>query len=84
MPDWPDWWEWELVLSDHLLLRMVQRRFTEVELRDMMERALGVEPSREYGRWVLSVRRGGKSWEVVVEPDLDKGVVKVLTAYEVG
>ena len=38
---WPAWWDWEIELSPHLLKRMVDRRFTEVDLRRMLERATG-------------------------------------------
>lgn len=36
--DWPPWWQWELELTPHLLKRMVDRGFTEVELREMLEK----------------------------------------------
>ena len=29
---WPPWWKWELELSFHILKRMVDREFTEVDL----------------------------------------------------
>jgi hypothetical protein len=35
--DWPEWWTWELELSPHLLRRMLDRGFSEVDLRIMME-----------------------------------------------
>ena len=37
--EWPDWWEWELELSPHLEKRMVDRDFTELDLRTMLENA---------------------------------------------
>jgi len=83
MPDWPEWWEWELVLTEHLLTRMLQRGFTEVDLRVMMEGASGLSPSVEYGRWVVTARHGNRRWAVVVEPETQKRLLKVLTAYEV-
>jgi len=39
---WPPWWEWELEFSPHLLKRMEDRRFNELELRRMFERASGL------------------------------------------
>jgi hypothetical protein len=36
---WPTWWDWELELSPHVLKRMVDRGFSEVELRAMLEEA---------------------------------------------
>jgi hypothetical protein len=34
--EWPEWWEWELELTPHLLKRMVDRQFDEVDLRTML------------------------------------------------
>lgn len=34
---WPEWWSWEIELTPHLLKRMVDRSFTEVHLRRMLE-----------------------------------------------
>jgi hypothetical protein len=39
MGDWPDWWEWELEISPHILKRMVDRSFSETDLRLMLEAA---------------------------------------------
>jgi hypothetical protein len=39
MREWPSWWSWELELSPHLLKRMVDRQFSEVDLRRMLEHA---------------------------------------------
>ncbi len=36
---WPEWWDWELELSPHLLKRMEDRQFNEVDLRTMLHRA---------------------------------------------
>ena len=30
--DWPPWWDWELDLKSHVLERMEDRHFTEVDL----------------------------------------------------
>jgi hypothetical protein len=51
---WPDWWEWELELSPHLLKRMEERRFTEVDLRRMLEIARKFRPDIVEGRWLIS------------------------------
>lgn len=80
---WPDWWEWELELSPHLLKRMVDRRFTEVDLRTMLKGANACQQSSIPGRWVISSRLRGRSWEVVVEPDEEAELVVVITAYPV-
>ena len=39
----PTWWDWELELSFHLEKRMLQRDFTEIDLRTMLDRATGYE-----------------------------------------
>ena len=48
--DWPGWWEWELELTSHLLKRMVDRHFSEVDLRGMIETATGLREEEEVGR----------------------------------
>lgn len=53
--DWPPWWEWELELTPHLLKRMLDRRFTEVELREMLETATGYRTDLLEGRYVTPV-----------------------------
>ncbi|MDD4889802.1 MAG: DUF4258 domain-containing protein [Phycisphaerae bacterium] len=80
---WPDWWDWELRFTKHLLQRMVQRGFGEVELRAMLHDARDLIPDREAGRWVVLARWEGKDWKVIIEPDADGKVVWVLTAFEV-
>ena len=83
MPAWPDWWTWELELSPHVLKRMLDRRFSEVDLRHMMERALGLTRCEEPDRWMVDTRHDNRSWQVLVEPDpLDRMMV-VITAYPV-
>jgi hypothetical protein len=79
--DWPEWWHWELELSPHLLKRMVDRRFTEIDLRRMLDRATGYRRDIEPGRWVIVTRHRRQPWEVIVEPDLDARRLLVITAY---
>lgn len=83
MPEWPDWWSWELQLSPHLLKRMTDRRFDETDLRSMLEDATGFREDREPGRWVVAAQHGGRSWEVIVEPIEDDRFLVVVTAYPV-
>jgi hypothetical protein len=78
---WPDWWDWELELSPHLLRRMADRRFSELDLRAMLERARGYRPDEIAGRWVIVTSHRSRAWEVVVEPDFDTERVVVATAY---
>jgi hypothetical protein len=80
---WPEWWDWELELSPHLLKRMGDRRFTEVDLRRMLERATGHREDVVEGRWVIETRHTRRAWEVVVEPDRERRLLVVVTAYPV-
>lgn len=54
---WPEWWDWELELSPHLFKRMDDRRFTEIDLRRMLERASGYREDVVEGRWVIETHR---------------------------
>ena len=33
---WPDWWDWEIEFTPHLLKRMEDRNFNEIDLREML------------------------------------------------
>jgi len=80
---WPAWWEWDLELTPHVLKRMVDREFTEVDLRQMLEDASSVRPDVQEARWVVTSRHGGRPWEIIVEPDESDHVLVVITAYPV-
>jgi hypothetical protein len=77
----PGWWEWDLELSPHVLKRMEDRGFTEVDLRRMLDGAIGVLPDVQRGRWRVAARFRRRKWTVIVEPDELKRVVVVVTAY---
>lgn len=79
--EWPDWWHWELELTPHLLKRMVDRRFNEIDLRQMLDAATGYRPAATEGRFVILARYDGKDWEIVVEPDEFTQQLLVITAY---
>jgi len=81
--EWPEWWDWEIELSPHLLKRMVDRHFTEVDLRRMLERATGYREDVVDGRWVIQTRHARRAWHVIVEPDRDRRLLVVVTAYPV-
>ena len=66
---WPEWWDWELEVSPHLLKRMADRDFTELDVRSMLQGATRVRPDVEPGRWIVSASRRRRRWEVIVEPD---------------
>ncbi len=50
----PEWWDWELELSPHLLKRMEDRQFNEVDLRTMLARATSCHPDIVEGRWGIA------------------------------
>jgi hypothetical protein len=62
---------------------MVDRGFTEVELRYMLEHALRYRRDVVEGRWVIEARHKRKPWEVIVEPDIEAEMLVVITAYPV-
>ena len=81
--EWPEWWPWEIELSSHLLKRMVDRGFSEIDLRSMMEVATRLRRDDEPGRWIVETSHASSPWEVIVEPDLEDRLLVVVTAYSV-
>ena len=63
---------------------MVDRRFTEVELREMLEGAEGYRTDIVEGRFVVDARHRRNRWEVIVEPDSAAKRLVVITAYPLG
>ena len=80
-PEWPAWWEWELELTSHLRKRMMDRSFTEVDLRHMLEVAEGFAPDLVPGRWIIETRHRRQQWAIIVEPDARRRLLVVITAY---
>ena len=80
---WPAWWNWFLELTPHVLKRMVDRRFTEVDLRAMLDAATEYREDLVENRWVIEVRHRKRAWEVIVEPDEEMRLLVVFTAYPV-
>ena len=60
---------------------MIDRRFTEVELRRMLERATSYRRDLVEGRWVIVTTHRRGLWEIIVEPDFDSQLLVVVTAY---
>lgn len=83
MPAWPDWWTWDLEFTPHAENRMEERGITEVELRELLERAVGLRDDVVEGRFVATGRCRSRTWEVIVEPDGTDEVVVVVTAYPI-
>ena len=79
----PEWWDWELSFTAHAELRMEQRGVTEVDVRAMLERATGYEPSVVEGRFMIHAVHKNRPWIVIVEPDVDSKLLVVVTPYEV-
>jgi hypothetical protein len=79
--EWPPWWEWEIELTAHVEERMVDRSFNEVDLRLMLENAVGFRPDHMEGRWIIDTLHDDRAWEVIVEPIEDEEVLVVVTAY---
>ena len=63
---------------------MVDRGFSEVDLRAMLEEATGYRPDEEEGRWSIEATHGELPWEVIVEPDTTAARLVIITAYPVG
>lgn len=83
-PEWPDWWEWDLELSPHLLKRMIDRDFTEADLRSMLADAEACEQTADPERFLIRCRVEGRLWHVIVEPDALVRLQVVVTAYPAG
>jgi hypothetical protein len=83
MPEWPAWWSWELEFSPHLFKRMLDRQFSETDLRQMLESADAYDRDVEPGRWAVRTRHDGGRWEVIVEPLESEHVLLVITAYDI-
>ena len=79
----PSWWHWDLELNPHVLTRMEERDFTEVELRGMLSRTSRLARDVVPGRWQAFTRWRKKRWIVILEPDPEDRVVVVITAFQV-
>ena len=80
---WPEWWKWDLEFTPHLLKRMEDRQFNEVDLRMMLQHARSYRQDIVEGRWVIETCHGKHVWEVIVEPDPVGDLLVVVTAYAV-
>lgn len=78
---WPEWWTWELELTPHVLRRMVDRGFSELDLRAMLLGASSYRRDVVSGRWRVMARHQGTQWEIIVEPDRALELLVVITAY---
>jgi hypothetical protein len=62
---------------------MDDRRFTEIELRRMLQWASGYREDVVEDHWVIETRHRRKTWEVIVEPDRDRQLLVIVTAYPI-
>jgi ribosomal protein L34 len=62
---------------------MEDRRFNEVDLRTMLAHARSHRRDTVEGRWVIESRRRRHPWEIIVEPDSERRLLVVVTAYPV-
>jgi len=60
---------------------MVDRDFSEVDLRAMLEEAADFRPDVEEGRWLIETALEGRPWEVIVEPDTTAERLVIITAF---
>ncbi|MCI0364996.1 MAG: DUF4258 domain-containing protein [Phycisphaerales bacterium] len=83
MQGWPQWWNYEIVISPHVVERMQERGFSEVDLRAMLDDATGYRESAMPGRFCIEMTWLSEPWEVVVEPDELEQSLIVVTAYRI-
>jgi hypothetical protein len=77
----PAWWDWELELTDHVIVRMEERDFTEIDLRAMLNHAISVHRLDSHGRWLARAPLKGQLWKVILEPDVLRHRIVVITAH---
>ena len=81
--NWPAWWDWELEISPHAEKRMEERDFTEIDLREMVQRAHAFELDEIGGRYVIQTRGQQSDWKIIVEPDETDHLLVVVTAFPI-
>ena len=62
---------------------MVERGFSEVDLRFKMDRARAFRDAGVPERWIEETIHDSAPWEIIVEPDLTDRLLVVITAYPV-
>ena len=80
---WPEWWFWNIEITPHVEKRMVQRDFSEIELRTMLHGAHNFENDAVFGRFKIKSKLKGKSWEIIVEPDSIEKLLVIITGYQI-
>ena len=80
---WPEWWDWEIEFTPHLLKRMEDRAFNESDLRKMLGRSTNYRADIVEERWIIETQHKRHRWEVIVEPDELEKLLVIITAYPV-
>jgi hypothetical protein len=62
---------------------MIDRQFSEADLRFMLDEASGFRENHEEGRFAVETSHGNRPWEVIVEPLTEEKALLVVTAYPV-
>jgi hypothetical protein len=81
--NWPDWWSWKIEILPHVYDRMLDRDFSETDLRLMLEDVVNIQKNHEPGRWVVTTRFRNAQWRIIVEPDPEDRILIVVTVYPV-
>ncbi len=78
----PQWWGWEIELTPHVQKRMVDRGFSETELRTMLQDATQwIEQS--HGTWIVASKLDSEPWEIIIRPDKAERCIIVVTCYPI-
>lgn len=80
-PRLPYWWGWPLEFPEHVRRRMRERSFCETDVRRMLFQPLEISASSGVERWAVNSRLDGRTWRIILEPDLAARVIVVVTAY---
>ena len=67
--------------SSELPDRMLDRHFSETDLRQMLHDAGDWQADKEIGRYAVHARWDKGLWEIIVEPDREDQRLVIITAY---
>jgi hypothetical protein len=62
---------------------MIDRSFSETDLRTMLEDATGIRPDALPGRWKIDTFHNRQAWIIVVEPNEPEHILKIVTAFKI-
>jgi len=80
--EFPEWWDWELLFTDHTEIRLEERDLTALEVRAMLQRANSYELDAREGRFQIPIRYKRRPWIVVVEPNERWKLLVIVTVFE--